>query len=143
MATQYFSLPYSYEQIAKVSQYKRKGGVTDLGLVDTVKKLGLVVRGKGDATWANLRRLNSKNNVIIVSWMKYGYMGHFSVVDTVEKDHIILADPEFGTLDKIEKIVFMRLWMSYDDMWYPIKNTDIQLRWMTVVSVKRKKTRSK
>ena len=137
MAVQYFKLPYSFEEIAKISQYKKKEGLSNTDLVETSKKLGFAVRAKANATWGDLMRSNTPNNIIIVSWMKYGYMGHFSVVDTVEKDHIILADPENGKLEKMEKILFMRLWMDYDDMWYPSKNTDIQLRWMCVVSKKR------
>ena len=70
--------------------------------------------------------------------MMLGYMGHFSVVEKVNKDFIELADPHTGKITKMKKIMFMRLWMDYDDMWYPIKNTDIQLRWMCVVSKKNK-----
>ena len=68
--------------------------------------------------------------------MKFGYIGHFSVVEKVSKDSIILADPHDGKDVKMKKIVFMRLWMDYDDLWYPSKNTDIQLRWMCVVTKK-------
>lgn len=137
MAADYLGLEVSMDHIATVSKYVKKDGLSNQDLVDTVKKIGLSVRSKANAKWADLRQANSEKNVIIVSWMKYGYMGHFSVVDTVEKDHIILADPENGKMEKMEKIIFMRLWMDYDDMWYPSKNTDIQLRWMCVVSKKR------
>lgn len=144
MAAQYFNLPYSLEQIAKISQYKKKDGLSNDDLVETSKKLGFAVRAKANAAWGDLMRSNTSNNVIIVSWMKYGYMGHFSVVERVGKDFIELADPEDGKISKMEKILFMRLWMDYDDMLYPSKNTDIQLRWMAVVSAKSKrKARSK
>ncbi|MDB4978382.1 MAG: hypothetical protein JWM56_568 [Candidatus Peribacteria bacterium] len=137
MAVDYLGLPISFKEIARVSEYKRKDGLTDIDLVHTIKKLGLRVRAKRNTSWTDLRRANKENAVIIVSWMKYGYMGHFSVVDSVQKDHILLADPEFGTLEKIEKLIFMRLWMDYDDVWYAKQNTDIQLRWMAVVSKKK------
>lgn len=65
-----------------------------------------------------------------------GYKGHFSVVENMSKDFIELADPDSGKINKMKKNMFMRLWMDYDNMWYPIKNTDIQLRWMCVVSKK-------
>ena len=139
MAADYLGFPISLKEIGKISQYKRKDGLTNADLVQTIKKLGLKVRAKTNASWADLRRLNTDDAVIIVSWMKYGYMGHFSVVDTVEKDFITLADPEFGTMEKMQKLIFMRLWLDYDDHWYAKKNTDIQLRWMAVVSKKTKK----
>lgn len=139
MAVKYFGLPYSFEEIAKISKYKKKEGLSNEDLVETLKQLGLSARTKANATWSDFARSNTTDNVIIVSWMKYGYMGHFSVIERVEKNHIYLADPEDSKIVKIKKIIFMRLWMDYDDMWYPSKNTDIQLRWMCIVSKKRRK----
>ena len=136
MAVEYFKLPYSFEQIAKVSQYKKKRGLTNKDLVGTLDKLDMSVHAKANTKWADLIRSNTSDNLIIVSWMKYGYIGHFSVVEKVDRDSIELADPEDGKIVKMEKVIFMRLWMDYDDMWYPSKNTDIQLRWMCVVSKK-------
>jgi hypothetical protein len=74
--------------------------------------------------------------VVIVSWMLDGYIGHFSVVEAVTDEAIILAEPYAGKHITIQKLKFMRLWMGYDDMWYPIKNTDIRLRWMCIVKKK-------
>lgn len=136
MTLAYFDLPYSFEEIAKISQYKKRDGLTNKNLVETVRSLDLVVREKANSTWTDLLRLNTNNKVIIVSWMKFGYIGHFSVVEKVSKDSITLADPHDGKNVKMKKIVFMRLWMDYDDLWYPSKNTDIQLRWMCVVTKK-------
>lgn len=58
-----------------------------------------------------------------------------------QNSHIALADPDGDKYSRIEKIKFMRLWMDYDEVrgWYPIKNTDIQLRWMCIVLKKDKK----
>jgi predicted double-glycine peptidase len=64
------------------------------------------------------------------------YIGHFSVVDNVTDTHIYLNNPETGFIEKIEKIIFLRLWFDYDEHWYPEKNTDIQLRWMLMVTDK-------
>ncbi|MFA6039396.1 MAG: cysteine peptidase family C39 domain-containing protein [Candidatus Peribacteraceae bacterium] len=138
MAVRYFGLPYSFEQIATISQYIKKDGLSNEDLVETFKNLGLDVRAQANATWEDLQRSNTPDTVIVVSWMKFGYIGHFSVVENVEKDCIELADPQEGKIITMEKIPFMRLWMDYDDMWYPSKNTDIQLRWMCVVSTKRR-----
>ena len=136
MVLAYFGLSYSFEKIARISQYKKKGGLSNRDLVKTLEALDFTVREKANATWADLIRLKAANKVIIVSWMKFWYIGHFSVVEKVSKQHITLSDPYDGKSAKMGKIVFMRLWMDYDDMWYPLKNTDIQLRWMCVISKK-------
>lgn len=136
MVAAYFGLPHSFETIAEISQYKKKEGLSNKDLVDTLQELGLIVREKANATWADLTRCNTVDKVIIVSWMKLGYIGHFSLVEKVSQHYITLADPENGKITKMDKTIFMRLWMDYDDMWYPAKNTDIQLRWMCVASKK-------
>ncbi|MBI4128335.1 MAG: C39 family peptidase [Parcubacteria group bacterium] len=140
MVLVYFELPHSFEKIAKISQYKKKDGLWNRDLVKTLQTLDLTVREKTNATWTDLARFNTTDKVIIVSWMKFGYIGHFSVVEKVSKHYITLADPHDGKSTKMERMAFMRLWMDYDDMWYPSKNTDIQLRWMCIVS-KKEKTR--
>lgn len=108
-------------------------------MIEVLRAFNLTIQEKANATWTDLVRLNTPNKVIIVSWMKSGFIGHFSVVEKVEKNHITLVDPQEGKYSKMQKMVFMRLWMDYDDMWYPRKNSDIQLRWMCVVSKKSKK----
>lgn len=143
MVVDYLKLPYSLEEIEKLSQYKKKDGLSNIDLVKTLEKLNVQVVYKANAKWGDLLRASRAGKAIIVSWMMSGYIGHFSVVDRVEKDFIYLADPHEGAIVKMDKIIFMRLWMDYDDMWYPMKNTDIQLRWMAVVSSKgNRKTRN-
>lgn len=141
MLVDYFHLPYSLEHIEKASLYKKKNGLSNTDLVDTLEQLGLKVKAKANAKWTDLVQGNAEGKVIIVSWMMLGYIGHFSVIDHVDKDFIYLADPHEGEIIKMEKIIFMRLWMDYDDMWYPEKNTDIQLRWMVIASLPNKKSR--
>lgn len=141
MALKYFGIKHSFRDIATVSAYKKKDGLSNTDLVDTLKKFNLTVKEKANAEWGDLVRYNNQKNVIIVSWMLNGYIGHFSVVESVGKKFIQLADPHAGSVVKMEKIMFMRLWMDYDDMWYPKKNTDIQLRWMGIVSKKKARGR--
>ncbi|OGZ41885.1 MAG: hypothetical protein A3C80_04255 [Candidatus Ryanbacteria bacterium RIFCSPHIGHO2_02_FULL_45_43] len=139
MVLAYFGFSYTFEMIAKISQYKKKDGLSNKDLVKTLRVLHFTVQEKANATWADLTRYNTADKAIIVSWMMFGYIGHFSVVEKVDKKYITLANPHDGKHAKMEKMAFMRLWMDYDDMWYPIKNTDIQLRWMCIISKKGKK----
>lgn len=144
MVLTYFKLPNSFKRIGEISQYKKRDGLSNNDLVEALRAFNLTVLEKANATWTDLTRLNTPNKVIIVSWMKFGYVGHFSVVEKVDKNHIVLVDPQEGKHSRMQKMVFIRLWMDYDDMWYPRKNSDIQLRWMCVVSKKdTKKARSR
>jgi hypothetical protein len=63
-----------------------------------------------------------------------GVVGHFSVVERVTEDAVFLADPAEGAVIEMDKTTFLKLWMDYEHMAYPRKNTDIQLRWMAVVT---------
>jgi ABC-type bacteriocin/lantibiotic exporter with double-glycine peptidase domain len=134
MAADYFKLNLSWNKIAAVSGYRKKGGLYNKDIVKTLNLLGFKTKIKTNAAWADLIRHNKQNNVIIVSWMLKGYIGHFSVVDKVSAKAIYLAEPESGKIIKLDKLVFLRLWLDYDPKWYPQKNTDINLRWIIIVS---------
>lgn len=138
MVSNYFKDKLTFEDIAIASQYIKRDGLSDNELVETLVELGYNVRHKDTARWSDLKQANSDNAVVIVSWMLDGYIGHFSVVEEVTDEAVTLAEPQTGKHITFEKIKFMRLWMGYDDVWYPVKNTDITLRWMCVV--KKKKT---
>jgi len=143
MAAEYFQIPIKLTAIGKISQYIKKDGLTNQDLINTFEYFNFKVRSKLNTTWGNLKQSNKKNNVVIISWMKKGYLGHFSVVEKITDKYIVIVDPAEGKTCKIKKIIFLRLWMNYNDMWYPKKNTDIELRWMGVVSKKHiKKTRN-
>jgi ABC-type bacteriocin/lantibiotic exporter with double-glycine peptidase domain len=134
MAAEYFNIPISLNKINKTSNYKKIGGLYNKNLVKTLEAVGLKVKTKSNSTWTDLINHNGPNNIIIVSWMLRGYIGHFSVVDKVTTKDIYLADTENGKIIKLNKLIFLRLWFDYDPKWYPKKNTDITLRWMVVIS---------
>jgi ABC-type bacteriocin/lantibiotic exporter with double-glycine peptidase domain len=134
MACKYFDTTHSYPRIIKAAKYQRSEGMSNADITKALLKIGFSVREKRNLTWAQLSRLNTKKHVLIVSWMLKGYIGHFSVVDRITKNYIYLADPETGRIEKLEKIIFMRLWFDYDDLWYPKKSSDIKLRWAAIVS---------
>jgi len=134
MISKYFGLTFGVKKIASVSKYKKRGGLSNIQFVDAIKTLGLKVVIKAGAAWNDLKKYNNKDSVIVLSWMLKGYIGHFSILDKVTKTHIFLADPEAGRIIKLPKLVFLRLWFDYDELWYPLKNIDIQLRWMAVIS---------
>jgi predicted double-glycine peptidase len=134
IATTYFGKDISFEDLTLLIKYDREEGMSNEDMVKAVEKIGLEERVVTGASWEDLQSQNSPENIIIVSWMLNGYIGHFSVVNSVTDTHIYLNNPETGLIDAMEKIIFLRLWFDYDEHWYPEKNTDIQLRWMLVVT---------
>ena len=134
IATQYFKKNLSFLDITNVIDYDKNEGMSNADMVVAVKKLELEANIIVGTSWEELKSQNTLDTIIIVSWMLHGYIGHFSVIDHVTDTHVYLNNPETGMIDEIEKIMFMRLWFDYDDLWYPEKNTDIQLRWMLLVN---------
>lgn len=132
MVSDYFNLGFYFTDVKTLTNYQKEGGMSDVEMESTLKLLGLNAKLKTNTTWETLRKYNTADVVIIVSYMLEGYIGHFSVVNSVTDEAITLADPLTGTLRTYGKIHFLRLWMSYDEKWYPKKNIDITLRTICV-----------
>ncbi|MDO8516409.1 MAG: cysteine peptidase family C39 domain-containing protein [bacterium] len=138
MVAHFLGLTISMKRAIRLSGYKAQEGTSNEDIMSALKKLGLRVREKKNVAWGELRRSNKPSNAIIVSWMLNGTIGHVSVAEKVTATRIHLADSVKGKVIKLPKVDFMRLWIDYEPHWYPRKNTDIQLRWMAVVSKKSK-----
>lgn len=134
LVTEYFKKPVSFREICRITRFKQSEGLSNDEIVQGLKKLGYSVSVKKNTTWSQLKKLNTQNAVLIVAWMMDGFVGHVSLVEKVTDTYITLADTDEGTYVKMPKVQFLRLWMSYDDMWFPKKNTDIDLRWVAVVT---------
>jgi ATP-binding cassette subfamily B protein len=130
----YFGIPLSFHEVIKVSEYDREAGMSNSQLVGALIKLGYKVEATANASWEMLQKENTKDKVTVVSYMLHGYIGHLAIVDEVTDENVKVLDPETGTFTTTEKAIFLRLWFDYDELDYPQKNTDIQLRWMAVVS---------
>ncbi len=136
MAADYFGLPYSLSYIDRLTRSRERGGLTNDELLRTIRQLGLSVSSRRRASWQDLRKLNTRNRLIILAWMLEGYRGHFSVLDRTTAEHIYIADPEVGGIRRLPKQTFLRLWFDYDNIIYPRTLSDISLRWMAIVSEK-------
>lgn len=138
MTLKYFDIPHTVADITKVTSYKKEGGIYNKQLVSVLQHYGLKTKVLKNSSWEQLMKLNTEGSVIILSWMLDGYIGHLSVLDKVDKDHIYLAEPTTGEILKISKIKFLRLWLDYEAKdevpIYPESKSDIQLRWMCVAS---------
>jgi ABC-type bacteriocin/lantibiotic exporter with double-glycine peptidase domain len=138
MTLKYFNIPYTVTEIAKITNYKKEGGLYNKTLMSALQHYGLKTRISRNTSWEKLSELNTKNSVIILSWMLDGYIGHFSVLEMIDKKYIHLAEPTTGSIVRIEKIKFLRLWLDYEAKpevpMYPESKSNIQLRWACIVS---------
>jgi ABC-type bacteriocin/lantibiotic exporter with double-glycine peptidase domain len=134
VVTRYFGIKTSATDIKRIAKYKNKEGMSNSNIVRTLRLLHLKVQEKPNASWESLKKFNSAKRAIIVSWMLKGYIGHVSVVEKITDTYIFLADSVKGEIIKLPKLIFLRLWMDYDEIWYPKKLSDIQLRWMALIS---------
>ena len=138
MALLYFEVVHTVKQITQVTNYKQDGGMSNVQITDSLREFGLKTKMHKNTSWESLMKLNTKDSIVIVSWMLEGYIGHVSVVQKVSDSHVFLAESTTGTTMKIEKIKFLRLWWDYEaqnrDIWYPESKSDIQLRWAVVVT---------
>lgn len=138
MVLRYFKFPQTVSEIARVTNYKKEGGLYNVQLVEALKTFGLKTKVCKNTTWEDLTKYNQEDTVIVLSWMLEGYIGHLSVLEKVDEKHIYLAEPTMGKIMKMQKLKFLRLWLDYEAegtaKWYPEKTSDIQLRWMVIVS---------
>jgi ABC-type bacteriocin/lantibiotic exporter with double-glycine peptidase domain len=135
MIARFFGRKESMTEIERLTGYKKGKGVWNADIVAALRALGLTAREKSNVTWAQLQKTaNKPNTAVLVCWMHRGLVGHYSVVEEVTDDTIRLADPYEGAIVEMDKGSFLCLWMDYENMAYPKKNTDIQLRWMVVVT---------
>lgn len=138
MVLRYFKVPHTVSEIARVTNYKKEGGLYNVQLVEALKSFGLKTKVHKNTSWEDLIKHNQEDTAIVLSWMLEGYIGHLSVLEKVNEKYIYLAEPTTGKIMKMEKLKFLRLWLDYEagstDKWYPEKNSDIQLRWMVAVS---------
>ena len=81
MVLKYFDIPHTVTDIAKVTNYKKEDGIYNRQLVSVLQHYGLRTKVLKNASWENLIELNTKDSVIILSWMLDGYIGDLSVLE--------------------------------------------------------------
>ncbi len=136
MVTRFFGDSITFKHIEQLSEYKKHDGMTDKQICALFNRIGYIAEHTVNTKWQDIKQFLDSGFAIIVSWMKDGYKGHVSVVQKISDTHIYLADPDVGKIIKIEKIKFMRLWMEYDDLWWPEKVSDINLR--SIIKIRKK-----
>ena len=132
MLAKFYGVRVSWAKVMRSCKIDRNGMSND-DLVRALRKLNFSVSKKSRNTWKDLRKNYHDRIPVVVAWMLHGYIGHFSIVVEVGKNHLVLADPDTGKHRRMPKEIFMRLWFDYDDIFFPKRAKKIHLRWGAVI----------
>jgi len=119
---EYYGVNKSEDELAKLAGHKKGLGIDDKGIKRVAEKLGFKVKIKNNSSFKDIESWLSKGVPVIVDWFTKGRAycgdsstadGHYSVVMGLDDEFIYLQDPELGSIRKIERNSFMRVWFDF------------------------------
>jgi predicted double-glycine peptidase len=119
---EYYGINKSEDELAELCKFKRGLGVDDKGIKIAAEKLGLKAVTKNNSNFKDIEKWLKKGVPVIVDWFTRGRTdygdssvadGHYSVAMGLDDDFIYLQDPELGTMRKIERNNFMKVWFDF------------------------------
>ena len=133
MILSYYGVKISEKKVAQATQTKKYHGTPAQRIVEGAKKLGFEAELKDYGTWEDLEYfVNKKKIPVIVNWFSE-YMSHYSVVVGIDKNKIVLLDPEEDKKQSFSKFKFHCVWFNYTGVPYPSSPDDLRIRRMVVV----------
>jgi ABC-type bacteriocin/lantibiotic exporter with double-glycine peptidase domain len=134
MILSFYGMRISEKRAAQATGTRPYHGTPGRAIVEGAKKLGFDAFMKDYSTWNDLSYwINKKKTPVIVNWFSEN-VGHYSVAIGIDKNHIILSDPEDATEKKFSQHIFHRVWFDFAGVPYPTKPDDIVIRRMIVVT---------
>lgn len=136
----YYGVDKSEEEIAKLCKVKKGLGVDDKSIKTAAEKLGFNATIKNNSTFKDIEKWLKKDVPVIVNWFTRGRTdygdssvadGHYSVVMGLDDKHIYFQDPELGSMRKIERDDFMRVWFDFKGKY--IKPNELIVRQIIIV----------
>lgn len=118
----YYGLEKTEKELALLCETKADMGTDDQGLKKAAERLGFTVEIKNQSTFGDIERWINQGIPVIVNWFTTGRKdspdsavadGHYSVVAGMDNDFIYLQDPEIGTIRKLAKGDFMKVWFDF------------------------------
>ena len=119
---QYYGISKSEDELAQLCKFKKGLGVADKGIKTAAEKFGLKAAIKNNSTFKDIEKWLKKEVPVIVNWFTRGRTdygdssvadGHYSVAMGLDDGFIYLQDPELGSMRKIERNNFMRVWFDF------------------------------
>jgi predicted double-glycine peptidase len=142
----YYGIDKQEEDIAKLCKVKKGLGVDDKCIKTTAEKLGFKVAIKNNNSFKDVEKWLKKDVPVIVNWFTRGRTdygdssvadGHYSVVMGLDDNYVYLQDPELGSMRKIERDDFMRVWFDFKGKY--IKPNELIVRQIIAVIKNRRK----
>ncbi len=122
MVLDYWNIRRSEEEVASACNRDPELGTDDSSLKKAAESYGLKVEIENDASFDSIQHWLGQRVPVIVNWFTRGRVdytnddvsdGHYSVVVGLDDTHIYLQDPEIGSLRKLARDDFMRVWFDF------------------------------
>jgi predicted double-glycine peptidase len=137
----YYGINKSEKELAKLSGWSKKLGVSDKGMKKAAEKLGFKVKIKNNCEFGNIEKWLQKKVPVIVNWFARGRNdypeeissadGHYSVVCGLDNKFIYLQDPEIDEIRKMKREIFKRVWFDFRGEY--IKPNELIIRQIIVI----------
>ena len=122
MVLDYYGVDKTEKELAELCGTDPDLGTSDEGIKRAAESLGFKVEIHNNSTFDDIQRWLDKKVLVIVNWFTRGRIdyndsevpdGHLSVVVGLDDENIYLQDPEIGSLRKIAKDDFMKVWFDF------------------------------
>lgn len=109
-------------ELAILCNWNENYGVDDTNIKQAAESLDYKVEIISDSSFEEIERWLDKGVPVIVNWFTKGRSdyqdnevadGHYSVVAGIDEEYIYLEDPEIGSIRKLTKENFMRVWFDF------------------------------
>lgn len=119
---EYYGVNKSEDELAQLCKVKKGLGIDEKGIKTVAEKLGFKVKIKNNSSFKDIESWLKKDVPVMVNWFTRGRTdygnsstadGHYSVVVGLDDEFIYLQDPELGSMRKITRNDFMRVWFDF------------------------------
>lgn len=133
MTLDYYGVKASAEKLAELSGCTPEKGVGAEGILKAAKHFGLNGFVKDLADFKDIETYVKEKKVpLIVDWFSTDE-GHYSIVVDIDDNFIYLRDPLYRSIQKMERVIFKRVWFDFSSDFLRSKD-DLILRRIIVVS---------
>ena len=136
MVASFYGMRISEKRAAQATGTLPYHGTSGRAIVEGAKKLGFSSCVKDYSTWNDVSYwVNTRKTPVILNWFSEN-VGHYSVAIGIDKNHIVLSDPEDAREKKFSQHIFHRVWFDFAGVPYPTKPDDLVIRRMIVIRPK-------
>ncbi len=111
MVLKYYGISKSESELARITKCDNTG-TRAKNIVIAAKRLGMDAYVKDNSDITELLALIKRGIPVIVDWFSNDE-GHYSVAIGTDAKNIYLQDPELGTIRRINKNTFMKIWFDF------------------------------